>query len=289
MPLYWCPTIVVGAVRYYLPPWIAITDSWAQTVDVLRPVYGSRPIIADIYDNEPVTLSLEATGIAQGAGKTRQILDWMEELRSQLRGRTFSLYLFNDRGYDVCALSSNQQNIPLGRLASLTTSIEIISESSSNATLPTLDFPTGYDNEYPYAHLVGRPDGDASSGGGVSVIQAPRQTPGGQFPGGVYETTANGSEQRFVVGGQAGSQWVLDQFQITSAGNNDASGDTTVTISTASVSGGGSSLQATVTPSQKFSSVVTGNIIVTAGSTLYVYTSAAGGHSDVQYSFQLKG
>jgi hypothetical protein len=280
---------VVGSVRYYLPPWISVRDSWSQNVEVLKPPYGTRPIIAEVYDNEPVSLTLEATGIAESTGKARQVLDWMAELRSQLRGRTFSLYLFNDRGYETCALTGNEQNIPLGRLTFLDTTIGIISETSSEAALPTLDFPSGYDNEYPYAHLVGRPDGEASTGGGISVIQAPRQTPGGHFPGPLYAVTAAGDEQRFTVGGGEGSQWTLDQLQITSAGIGDASGPTTIVLSTTPIGVSGTSTQATVSSAQKFSTVAISGITVTAGTTLYAYATAAGGHTDVQFAFQLKG
>lgn len=288
-PLYWSPAIVIGAVRYYLPPWIAVRDSWGQNVEVLRPPYGTRPIIAEVYDNEPVHITLEAVRPATGSAKTRQVLDWMAELRSQLRGRTFSLYLFNDRGYDTCALTNNEQSIPLGRLTYMETTIDIVSESVMSSDLPTLDFPGGYDSSYPYAHLVGRPDGESSSGGGISVIQAPRQTPAGHFPGPLYAPSVLGEEQRFTVGGAAGSQWVLDQLQITSAGTNDASDDTTIVITTAPIGTSAPSLQATVAPGQKFSSVATGAITVTAGSTLYAYATAGGGHNDVQFSFQLRG
>lgn len=288
-PLYWSPAIVIGADRYYLPPWISLRDTWSQNVEVLRPPYANRPIIAEVYDNEPIGISLEAIGLPSGSGKVRKVLDWMALMRAQLRGRTFSLYLFNDRGYEVCALSGDSQEIPLGRLTHFATSLDLISETPMSASLPTLDFPGGYENDYPYAHLVGRPDGESSSGGGISVIQQPRQTPSGVFTGGQYEETNPGSEHVYVVGGSVGSVWTVDQIQVSSALNFDASANTTVVVSTTPKGVAGSELSVILGAAETATGAESGGFPVTAGSNLYVYIDTAGGHSDVQYQLQLRG
>lgn len=286
-PLYWCPCIVYGGVKYWLPPSLTLSDGWSQDVELISPPYTSRAIIAEVNDNQGVRLNLTIRG-ADACYNERQVLDWMEELRTQFRGKTFSLYLFNDRGYERCALDGSDLNIPLGLMRRREGSLSIVSEDVMTTNLETLTFPGGYENDYPYAHLVGRPEGDASGGGPVIVSQPSMQIMKGTFLGGVESVTEAGDEQRFVVGGSPGSLWSLEAVQISSAETFNATGTTQIVVKPQPVGTPSAQIFASVSALEKFSAEGVGNISVAAGSTVYAYATQAGGHQNVQFHFRLK-
>lgn len=121
------------------------------------------------------------------------------------------------------------------------------------------------------------------------MIQSPRQVMDGIFSGGQYVATDPGNEHVFTVGGSPGSVWTLESLQITSAGNFDAAGQTDVVISTTPMGVAGPEILATVAANKTSSVRASGSLPVTAGSDVYVYLDDGGGHTDVQYSFQLRG
>lgn len=291
-PLYWAPCIVYGSTRYYLPPSISISDSWGQSIEVISPKYTSRAIIAEIHDNQPVKLSLDAKTNVRSDSTQREVLDWFYEIRTQFRARKFALYLFHDRAYQVCALESSDFTIDRKPLLAKNVSLQITSEGLMTAAVESLTFPNGYDIDYPYAHLVGRPLGDADDTGVVPVMTTPFQTPSGQFSGVIESESAEGDEQSVVIGGSTSSRWLLDSIQITAADNTTATDDTIISASLEPYDAGNppASVSSTITSAQKFGdkSLAMGTELV-AGNRIYVRVAQGGGHSNVQYTIHLKG
>lgn len=291
-PLYWSPCIVYGATRYYIPPSISVSDSWGQDVEVLSSPYQNQAFITEVHDNQPVRLSLDPMAPVRQNSTSREVLDWMYEIRNQLRGKTFALYLFSDRGYRKCAMESCDLDIPRTTLVQRSCSIQIVAEEMMTTALQELTFPNGYDVDYPYAHVVGRPLGESSGGGPIPVTVNPYQTPSGFFSGVQASVTPVGEDQSFVVGGGPTSLWTLESVQITGADYTDAIDDTVVTISILPYDGVNPvpEISSRIEPGQKFGTV-SGSLStpIPAGTRIYARVSEAGEHSDVQFTILLKG
>ena len=289
-PLYYAPCIVFGATQFWLPPWITADFTRSQKVEVHTVPQTNQQFITSVRPNLGTKISLTASGVKPGELSQASVLAWFEEIWSYLSGedKTFDLFVFSDRAWSGCALETQSESIGLEPLIVLNgAKLDIVCPHTSPDTSKQLTF-SDYNSEYPYAKLVGRPLGDAADPGTVTpIIQPSLQTLNGIFtyqPG----NTVAGHEHRFTVGGSAGSAWVLEALQVTWSDPNDASGNTTVRVSTAGVGGSGAAINATVNAGEFFSMESNGSITVAAGDTLHVFIPSAGGHQNIQYAFRLR-
>lgn len=289
-PLYYCPCIAFGATLFYLPPWITADFTRSQKVEVHTVPQTNQQLITSVRPNLGTKISLTASGVKPGQLSQASVLAWFEEIWSHLSGedKTFDLFIFSDRAWSGCALETQNESVGLEPLIVLKDArLDIVCPNTSPDTSKQLTFGD-YNSEYPYSSLVGRPLGDAVVPGTVTPIMQPsRQTLSGTFPWQQAATTA-GQEHRFTVGGSDGSQWILESVQITWSDPGDATGDTTVRVSTAGVGGAGAALNATVAAGEVFSLETAGSISVTAGDPLFVFIPTAGGHQNIQYAFRLR-
>jgi hypothetical protein len=288
--LYYSPAIVIGGVTWWLPPWVDVDSTRGQSVELISVPQSSTAIITSVQPNQGTHLNLVVSGM-RAPHTQEDVLYWFEEMWDALSGpeKVFDLFIFSDRAWRGCALETQRDRIGLDPLVLIeNTSLSIVCPYSKPDTNAQLTF-TDYESEYPYANLVGRPRGSAvTPGGGTPLLQSSYQTPGGHFPGGDV-VTPTGQEIRVTVGGTTGSQWTLEKLQVVSADPTDATGTTTVRVSTVPIGTvGGSQINATVGSTAYFGSPASGSIAVTAGSTLYVYIPTTGGHANVQFTLWLK-
>lgn len=289
-PLRYAPCIVYGSTRFYLPPWLELDETRSQQITVFSPAEADGATITGIRKNQGTEIQVRVRDIPD-TPSTADVLYWFEQLWSHLSGRQFKLFIFSDRAWPNCALRSQRNVIGLGPLTMLPEiPLTIFSTANQPDTSLQLDFAGGYANDYPYAHLVGSPSGDAWEPEDLIPVTEPSiANHGGVWPGAASSVTTAGFEHRHVVGGTTGSTWRIKGIQITSAKKVSAVGTTTVRVSTAPVGGmGGSAADASISSTQVFSSETSANIQVTAGDTLYVSLHAAGNHSDVQYKIRLE-
>ena len=289
-PLYWCPCITYGATRYYLPPHTTATIRQGQTVTTVSPAQSDQFLITELRCNQGTRITLSASGNPSSPGQAN-VLAWLAAMWSSLKGKTFALNLWSDRGWATCALETMEHAVDLEPMIFLRdVELEIIAEEAEPSAGVQVTFDD-YNAEYPYAAEVGLPAGYAADPGGgfVVVVQAAQQSFAGVFTGVVGAETVAGEEHRFTVGGAAGSKWRLKGAQVVSANPALSTNATTVNVSTQPVDGsGGYTLTQSVANGAHSGAVAAGNIQVTAGAVLYAFVENAGGHADVVIRFWLE-
>lgn len=100
--------------------------------------------------------------------------------------------------------------------------------------------------------------------------------------------TTSGWEHRFIVPGATGATMRLKGIQVFAADPSDAADVTSVRVSTVVIGGSGSTATATLGSTDKSTAVSTCNITFTAGDTVYVFVTAAGGHQNIQYKLEFR-
>jgi hypothetical protein len=283
--LYYAPCAVYGSTRFYLPPGLAASWTESQGLTVLKPYRGDRAIVAAIEATEGITVSMSGEWMFDDPTTASVLAAW-QDLR-QLKGRSFDLFLFSDEGFPGCALQSLDLEIPRTRMEMLRFSLAVFCPASGPTTALQLPF-TDYQTEYPYAAQVGRPRGNARSGGSVMAGQPVLQSLQVMFPGVQDETTAAGQEFRLVVGGEVGRNWVVTGLQITGAEPLGSTGETRVRASGGGVGSGSGFVEASVASGAHFGSRATGTLVVASGSTLHCWCSTSGGHQNLQVTATLK-
>jgi hypothetical protein len=270
----------------WIPPGLRVDWNETQSLEILNPFDGDSAIVASIEQNQGVPISITGDWLPDEPNAAAVLESW-QALR-ELKGREFDLFILSDHGFRNCVLSSLKFEIPRdGQLGMIRFDAEIFCPESGPTTEIQLDF-TNYDSEYPYAAQVGRPSGDAQSGGSVVSGQPNQQIFAVNFPGIQDETTANGQEFRIAIGGETGKTWMVYGVQIVGAEPLGASGTSAVRVSVGSVSAGGGYVEATISQSAHFGSRAAGTLEVVSGATLYCFVSTAGGHSNLQVSILLK-
>lgn len=289
--LYYAPCIVFGATQFYLPPWVDVSTTRTQKVETHTPPQTNQTFITSVRPSLGTKIQLSVSGVVKGEESQESILRWFEEMWFYLSGedKVFDLYIFSDRAWSGCALESQSDKIGREPLITLNDSqLDIFCPFSKPDLTKQLIF-SNYNTEYPYANLVGRPLGNAAIPGTVIPVMQPSfQTLPGVFPGQASAVTVAGQEHKFTVGGGAGTQWLLESIQVTWADPIDATGETDITVSTEGVGGLGEALTATVAAGEYFGAEEAGGITVTAGDSIFVFATAAGGHQNAQYVVRLK-
>jgi hypothetical protein len=291
-PLYYCPAIVSAVTPFFLPPWLDVDIVRSQTVDFQPIPQWNNGIITSVRPNQGTRINITASGVVKAEQSQASILALLEAIYANMSGEdnTFTFFLYNDRGWPGCALESQREHFGYTEMHNVMqdTQLSIICPYNQPDTNLQLTF-SNFNEEYPYADIVGRPLGDAVTPGEVVALMQSLQTPHVFFPGQPAVTDA-GAEHRIIIGGETGSQWSLRSLQITWSNPGDASGTTTVRASTAPVGGSGSNINATVGVSANYGAVASGAITLTAGDSIYVYipTGGAGGHANIECNLIMK-
>ena len=285
MPLYYAPCAVYGSTRLYIPPALQVSWEESQGLTVLKPFGADRAVIAAVEATEGLTIQMTGEWLVDDPTTASVLAAW-QSLR-ELKGRTFDFFLFNDEGFPGCALQTIGLEVPQTELGTIRFQMSIYCPSSGPTTALQLPF-TDYETEYPYAAKVGRPRGNARSGGGTVTGQPVLQTIQLQMPGVQDETTTAGQEFRIVVGGETGRNWSVRSVQIFGAEPLGATGETRIRVSSGAVGSGSGFIEASVGQTAHFGSVATGALTVASGSTLYAFVSTAGGHQNLQVAITLR-
>lgn len=287
MALYFCPRVAWdgGASYLWLPPWMSADETVEQTVVVREPAFGSSAIISAIQPNRGTSITINVNDYLVSPATQATALNWKRIVWAACKGRLVRLNMWSDEGWGECALrrlSFKHTQEPLVRLRDF--NLQFVATASEPSTDYAITFDD-YDDDYPYASVVGRPTGTAATGTPVEN-ESMRVPFGGEFFGQQSATTTAGQEQTFTIGGAAGGSWKITKLQITSADILEADGTTTVTVSDAGVGGGGSTITASVGAAARSSSLGSGSFNVAVNTALKVFISAAGNHQNVQFKFE---
>lgn len=287
MALYLCPRVAWdnGASYLWLPPWFSAVENVEQTVVVREPAFGDAAIISAIQANRGAQITINVDDYLVSPQTQANALNWKRVIWAACKGRLVRLNIWSDEGWGECALkrlSFNHTRDPLVRLRDFNLQFHATTSEPSTDYAITFD---DYDDDYPYADVVGRPTGDAATG--TPVEDETMRVPfGGKFFGQQSAVTAAGNEHVFTIGGAAGGSWKITKLQITHADKFEADGTTTVTVSDMGVGGGGSTITASIGSTAQSSSLGSGSFNVAVGTDLKVFITAAGNHQNVEFKFE---
>jgi hypothetical protein len=264
---------------------LAVDWTESQGLQILKPYQANRAIVAAIETTEGQTVNLSGEWWA-ASPTTKSMLDFHDTLR-ELKGREFDLFLYSDRGFRDCVLESISLEYPANGGGRTVFQANIFCPEPGPTTAIQLSF-SDYNLEYPYAAEVGRPTGDAASGGGTVSGQPVLQTVNLQFPNVQDAVGVNGQEIRWAVGGETGRTWRVISVQVAAAEPAEATGASSFKVSAGSVAAASGFVECTVGQNAHFGSVQAGTLDVLSGSTLYAWCSVAGGHANVQVAIVLR-
>lgn len=286
--LKYCPAIAFGSTVYFLPPWIDIEVTRKQLPEVVSIPLATSAAVVAIEQNQPTSIALTCGGIPAGGRSPLEVLRWFETIWNMLAGRTFKLYRWSDRCWLDCVLESQterQGNDPLTYLKDL--KLNIVCPHSTQSFAYPLTF-TDFASEYPYFSQTKQPDCYMEEPPVAYPVTEPTRVPySGVFPGSLVTLylKATGEDHVFILGGSEGSTWRVSNFYVSGCTVAGAT-DTTLVLSTVPKgTGGGSQITLTLAGGSLTTEYAEGYIDLEAGSKLYVYATAGGGHTDAQYVF----
>lgn len=283
-PLYYSPAMFVNGEAYWLP------------VPVLR--WRTRPVL------EPPTVfdvplgALVPKGVARVKGYRIQMsgviarstvgaalaeLALMREAALGDGGGLFDLYRFHDRKFASCLVQSGPDvdETAFRTQEALAWDMEVL--CTGGIVAAPIAF-SSYDDDYPYAALVGRPTGDALSGSGPEVQTMVRQSIVVTLHG---EVTATAAGQEIRVPFPTGLSVNVVGVAIANAVPVLGSGSTRVGVANYAPGGSGQSITATLAAGARQSALATGSFTVnTTSGYVYVWadlpSSGGGVHQDVE-------
>lgn len=284
-----CITYNAGASRLWLPPWVVSPYEFRQTVKAYPVARGTQALITSVAPNLPGEIRLDFPLAFLSTRDAKTVLDFYDSIVTVCSGAKVQLNTWNDVGWGACALeemTASELEITNRLEVVRNLRMRFISETMRPSTDYAIAFAddTEYEATYPYASNTGRSHGDATSGSPL-VVTTVRQSHSGHFAGMISGTTAAGDEHVIRIAGASGSTWTLTNFQATASPTDLATGTTTLRLATAGVGGGGSTIDLNIGSSAKYASPGAGEFTVAVDSDVYVFITAAGGHTNVQYKF----